>query len=39
MGNKRRKPEDILTKLRHDEVVVGQGVACIVVMHNADCRK
>ena len=27
MGNKRRKPEEIVTKLRQVEVLVGQGMA------------
>ena len=29
MGIKRRRPEEIVTKLRHVEVLVGQGLARI----------
>ena len=29
MANKRHKPEEIVTKLRQDEVLVGQGMARI----------
>jgi hypothetical protein len=39
MGNKRVKPEGILTKLRRDEVLFGQEVAYVVVVHGADEQK
>jgi putative transposase len=29
MANKRHNPEEIVTKLRQVEVLVGQGMACI----------
>ncbi|NQZ72752.1 MAG: hypothetical protein HRT60_06745 [Dinoroseobacter sp.] len=32
MGNKRHKPEEIVTKLRQVEVLVGQGMARIALL-------
>jgi putative transposase len=31
MANKRHKPEEIVTKLRQVDVLVGQGMVCVVM--------